>query len=87
MKEIKQVSFLKLPIKESIIRERSEKDYNEPDPCIIYTATIINKMGLEFCESMKDKVFIGALYNIKELSILFDESLDFPLGTTYGKII
>lgn len=85
--EIREVSLLKLPIKEEVINKESIKLYEEPEPCIIYKTTIINKTGLSLHSELKEKNITDKLYDIEELKLLIGDILELPNEVRFVKFI
>lgn len=61
--EIEEVSLLKAPFREKLIKEISVEMFNEEEPCIIYRTVCINKLGLKLLDKLnnlkieKDNIF------------------------------
>lgn len=84
--ELERVSLLKLPVKKEKIKEESIRLYREEEPCIIYETTIINRIGIELLEELKeinkrleveDKIK-NKLLTLDEVKKVTGDIFDFP---------
>lgn len=80
--EIGELSMLKLPFHKEELIKKSEKDFNEPEPCIIYETLCRNKLGME----LKEKIETTSAFDFLDINDDLLKNLQFEGDVFYVKI-